>query len=86
MKLTDYILHMQKIVEEKGNLEVVRWIDNDDYESTTQGWFSSYEDNPKNNVSDFACTWVNKEGKKEFATINDKGYIDCQIEEVYIVK
>lgn len=78
IKLSEYIEQLQKIQEKYGDIDCVRWIENNDWDSSTQGWYEPYYDNIEDYVSDFACVYKDTEGNKRYATTNEKGYIDCQ--------
>lgn len=85
MKLSEYITNLQKIIDKYGDIDCVSWINNDDWDSVTDGWFEPYSGDVEDHVTDFACTYIDIEGNKQYATINQKGYIDCVQEYVFEV-
>lgn len=85
IKLSQYIEYLQKIIDKYGDLDCVVWTENDDWDSLTQGWYERYDGDPEEFISNFACTYIDNKGIKQYATINDKGYIDCRQERVFEV-
>lgn len=83
MKLSEYVSKLQSIIQQEGDLECVKWIENDDLDSSLEGWYERYEGDGTEFISDYACTYIDSSGHKQFADINQKGYIDCKQERVF---
>lgn len=83
MKLSEYISKLQVIIRQHGDLECVKWIVNDDLGSTSEGWYEKYEGDGTEFISDYACTYIDRGGNKQFSDINQKGYINCKQERVF---
>lgn len=86
IKLSEYISKLQDVIDRCGDLECVTWIENDDPYSSAEGWYRAYDGDGTEFISDYACTYTDKSGKKQFATINQRGYIDCVQERVYEIR
>ncbi|MBM7598269.1 hypothetical protein JOC34_000626 [Virgibacillus halotolerans] len=77
---------MQKIIEEHGDIDCVEWIDYDYWDDASEGWFEPYSDDPIEFVSDFAYSYTDTNGNKQYTNVNSSGYIDGQRETVFVVK
>lgn len=90
MKLSNYIVHLQNTLAHHGDLDCVTWTENDDWDSSTEGWWKSVsEEEMKESIEskiESACTYFNKQSEKLFCSTNDIGYIDCKKEKVFEIK
>lgn len=90
MKLSDYIETLQYLLEKYGDLDCVVWKENDDWDSTEEGWYvtaskSEIENKVFNQVSTY-CTYITNQDEKVFCSTNLIGYIDCTKEKVFVVE
>lgn len=90
LKLSIYIEELKKILEKHGDIDCVKWIENDDYDSTTDGWYEamtytqtlSYLADRIDEIGSYKDT----EGEKQYCTSNMFGYIDCNREKAFVIK
>lgn len=83
MVLSDYIKELEEIISIHGDMDIVTFIESEDWESLNEGEYVSYSADPLNDSVKTVCTYISNESGKVYASTNDKGYIDCKIEKVF---
>lgn len=90
MKLSDYILALQEIIETNGDMDCVAYVEGADYKSTGQdSWESVDKYDMLNSIItkvDRVISYKTKGGNKEFCSINMKGYVDGEMEKVFVIE
>lgn len=90
MKLSDYIESLQYLLEKDGDMDCVVWTENEDFDSTEEGWYSTATkrdiDSSVFDKVSVACSYVDLSNKKQFCSTNMIGYVECQKEKVFVIK